>query len=45
MPATLADAFPRLPDFRALRERVDPERVFGNAFLDRVLGAGVTTAP
>ena len=36
---TLADAFPRLPDFRALRERVDPERVFGNAFLDRVLGA------
>ncbi len=36
----LADAFPRLPDFAALRDRVDPERVFGNAFLDRVLGTG-----
>lgn len=43
--AALADVFPRLSDFRALRERVDPERVFGNAFLDRVLGAGATTAP
>ena len=41
----LADAFPRLRDFAALRERVDPDRVFGNAFLDRVLGAGVTAAP
>jgi xylitol oxidase len=36
----LADAFPRLADFRDLRNRVDPERVFGNAFLDRVLGEG-----
>ena len=36
----LADAFPRLRDFAALRERVDPERVFGNAFLDLVLGQG-----
>lgn len=36
----LAEAFPRLRDFAALRERVDPERVFGNAFLDRVLGHG-----
>jgi xylitol oxidase len=34
----LADAFPRLGDFVGLRNRVDPERVFGNAFLDRVLG-------
>jgi len=34
----LADAFPRLGDFVDLRNRVDPERVFGNAFLDRVLG-------
>ena len=34
----LAQAYPRLPDFAALRERVDPERVFGNAFVDRVLG-------
>ena len=36
----LADAFPRLPDFAALRDRVDPDRVFGNAFLDRVLPPG-----
>jgi xylitol oxidase len=28
----------RMSDFRALRDRVDPDRVFGNAFLDRVLG-------
>jgi xylitol oxidase len=30
--------YPRMSDFRALRDRVDPGRVFGNAFLDRVLG-------
>ncbi|MER7071756.1 D-arabinono-1,4-lactone oxidase [Terrabacter sp. NPDC000476] len=34
----LEPLYDRLPDFRALRERVDPARVFGNAFLDRVLG-------
>ena len=34
----LAGAFPRLPDFVALRARVDPARVFGNDFLDRALG-------
>jgi FAD/FMN-containing dehydrogenase len=34
----LAEAFPRLADFRALRDRIDPQRVFGNAFVDRVLG-------
>ena len=28
------------PTSAALRERVDPEWVFGNAFLDRVLGEG-----
>lgn len=33
----LARAFPRLADFAALRRRVDPEGVFGNAYLDRVL--------
>ncbi len=33
----LAEAYPRLRDFAALRDRVDPERVFGNAFHDRVL--------
>ena len=36
--ADLAPLYPRMPDFRALRERVDPDRTFGNAFLDRVLG-------
>jgi xylitol oxidase len=36
--AAIAEAFPRLRDFTALRDRVDPQRVFGNAFLDRVLG-------
>jgi xylitol oxidase len=36
--AALREAFPRLADFAALRARVDPQRVFGNAFLDRVLG-------
>ncbi|HSF97044.1 MAG TPA: FAD-binding protein [Ornithinibacter sp.] len=36
----LAEAFPRLRDFASLRERVDPDHVFGNAFLDRVLGQG-----
>lgn len=35
--AALMDAYPRLADFAALRERVDPEHTFGNAFLDRVL--------
>ncbi len=34
----LAPAYPRFADFRALRDRVDPDDVFGNAFLDRVLG-------
>jgi xylitol oxidase len=34
----LAPLYPRLGDFRALRDRVDPERAFGNAFLDRVVG-------
>ncbi|MFC7598240.1 D-arabinono-1,4-lactone oxidase [Terrabacter sp. GCM10028922] len=34
----LAPMYPRMSDFRALRDRVDPDRTFGNAFLDRVLG-------
>jgi len=38
--AELAHAFPRLADFAELRDRVDPQRVFGNAFVDRVLGQG-----
>ncbi len=36
---TLAEVYPGLADFAALREDVDPDRVFGNAFLDRVLAA------
>lgn len=32
-----APSYPRLPEFRALRARLDPERVFGNAF-DAQLG-------
>ncbi|GAB3047900.1 alditol oxidase [Intrasporangium mesophilum] len=36
--AELAPLYPRFADFRALRDRVDPERTFGNTFLDRVLG-------
>jgi xylitol oxidase len=31
-----AERYPRLPDFRALRERLDAEQVFGNAFLARL---------
>lgn len=37
--AELAGRYPRFADFRALRDRLDPERVFANAYLDRVLGA------
>ncbi|MEV7428955.1 D-arabinono-1,4-lactone oxidase [Nocardioides sp. NPDC092400] len=35
----LAGVYPRFGDFLALRERLDPERVFANAYLRRVLGA------
>jgi FAD-linked oxidoreductase len=34
----LAPAYPRWQDFQAMRDRLDPERVFTNAHLDRVLG-------
>ena len=34
----VAPLYPRLDDFRALRDRVDPDGTFGNTFLDRVLG-------
>ncbi|NUS58306.1 MAG: FAD-linked oxidoreductase, partial [Streptomycetaceae bacterium] len=33
-----ADVYPHFADFRTLRDRVDPERRFGNAYLRRVLG-------
>ena len=34
----LEPLYPRMADFRSLRARVDPEQVFGNTFLDRVIG-------
>ncbi|MFB6441078.1 D-arabinono-1,4-lactone oxidase [Streptomyces sp. NPDC056411] len=34
----LAEAYPRFGEFTALRDRLDPERRFGNAYLRRVLG-------
>lgn len=30
--------YARMADFRALRDRVDAGRVFGNAFIDRTIG-------
>ncbi|MFG2822019.1 D-arabinono-1,4-lactone oxidase [Kitasatospora sp. NPDC048365] len=35
----LASVYPRFGDFTALRDEVDPQRVFGNDYLRRVLGA------
>lgn len=35
----LADLYPRFADVVALRDRLDPARVFTNGYLDRVLGA------
>ncbi len=34
----LADLYPRFGDFVALRDRLDPDRVFANDYLERVLG-------
>lgn len=34
----LAELYPRFADFRAVRERLDPEGAFTNAYVDRVLG-------
>lgn len=34
----LAPAYPRWADFQAMRERLDPDRIFTNPYLDRVLG-------
>ncbi|MEU1023153.1 D-arabinono-1,4-lactone oxidase [Streptomyces sp. NPDC005904] len=33
-----AEAYPRFGEFTALRDRLDPDRLFGNAYLRRVLG-------
>ncbi|QNP65719.1 D-arabinono-1,4-lactone oxidase [Streptomyces genisteinicus] len=34
----LAEAYPRFGEFAALRDRLDPDRLFQNAYLRRVLG-------
>lgn len=36
--ADLAGRYPHFTDFLAVRDRLDPDRVFANAYLDRVLG-------
>jgi L-gulonolactone oxidase len=36
--ADLEPAYPRWAAFQAVRDRLDPDRVFGNAYLQRVLG-------
>jgi FAD-linked oxidoreductase len=36
--ADLEPAYPRWAEFQAVRDRLDPERVFGNEYLRRVLG-------
>ncbi|MGH3648127.1 MAG: D-arabinono-1,4-lactone oxidase, partial [Micromonosporaceae bacterium] len=36
--ADVADRYPKFQDFLAVRDRVDPDRVFRNDYLDRVLG-------
>lgn len=33
------ERYPRFDDFVALRDRLDPERLFGNRYLERILGA------
>ena len=36
--ASLRTAYPKFDDFLAVRDRLDPRRVFANAYLDRVMG-------
>ena len=36
---SLRQAYPRFDDFRAVRDQLDPGRIFTNAYLDRVLGS------
>ncbi|MCU1523463.1 MAG: FAD-linked oxidoreductase [Microbacteriaceae bacterium] len=36
--ASLAEVYPRLGDFLGARDRLDPDRLFTNPYLDRVLG-------
>ncbi|MFC4140483.1 MULTISPECIES: D-arabinono-1,4-lactone oxidase [unclassified Microbacterium] len=35
----LRERYPRFDDFLALRDRLDPDRMFGNRHLERILGA------
>ncbi|GAB2511917.1 D-arabinono-1,4-lactone oxidase [Paramicrobacterium agarici] len=35
---SLRESYPRFDDFAAVRDRLDPARLFRNAYLDRVLG-------
>jgi L-gulonolactone oxidase len=37
--ASLRALYPRIDNFRALRDELDPDRVFGSAFHTRILGA------
>lgn len=37
--ASLRERYPRFDDFTALRDRMDPDRLFGNRYLERVLGS------
>jgi L-gulono-1,4-lactone dehydrogenase len=37
--ASLAETYPRFNDFVELREKLDPQHVFGNDYLTRVLGS------
>ncbi|WP_375383788.1 D-arabinono-1,4-lactone oxidase [uncultured Microbacterium sp.] len=36
--ATLRERYPRFDDFTALRDRLDPDRMFQNLYLERVIG-------
>ncbi len=36
--SALAERYPRFADFQAVRDRLDPERVFANAYTSRCLG-------
>ena len=36
--AGLASRYPRFADFLSVRDRLDPDRIFSNPYLDRVLG-------
>ena len=36
---SLRDSYPRFDDFVALRDKLDPQRVFGNDYLTQVLGS------